>query len=113
MGSEWRDIAAVLRERPKTVDISTHLAEALGYRPEELLGQHVNDVLAPRSAIRLIEDGISAEVWRTGVIQDVPVVYQHRDGHAIPARISVYVDEAEGVAIGVAHLADEQAVRPR
>ena len=62
-----------------------------------------------QSHIKAIEDGTSAELWRTGVLRDVPLVYRHRDGRAIPARLSVYVDEADGLAIGVAHLGSVEA----
>lgn len=73
----------VVHENGTILDANERLGAMLGYRPDELIGQHVSAFVAGESAAFVLERAASDEVYS----QPAEVIGQRRDGAMVPVEL--------------------------
>ncbi len=102
---ESPDGIAVVRDGVLAYVNSTFCA-LLGYnRPEELIGQDANHVLAADSQERVVNNS-RARAGGLPVPSRAEIEYRHRDGHTVPAEVYIRIIEFDGVLSSLSHISD-------
>lgn len=95
------DVVCAVNREGRLVFISAGCEQMFGYRPEELLGQSVFNLIHPDDRERTVD--VARRVNAGEQILGFENRYLHKDGHIVHVRWTARWSEAEQIRVAVAH----------